>query len=173
MSRRHGSSRSLHPVKQCSVYVRGMLHCAWCWSEFLERSCATIDHLDGDPTNNAPENLVPACWRCNRAREDDWTRGEPWTPAAARALAWSFDLYLERHDVEPEMAYARVEAQRWLPLPRAEGRTLALLWHPTRMAYLIERAATRLPVLQERCAVERLERLAIQSTEPCGEMSFP
>lgn len=52
--------------------------CHWCGKEILwmarrgrngERPNDLVpDHLDGDPKNNTPENLVPSCYRCNALR---------------------------------------------------------------------------------------------------------
>lgn len=57
--------------------------CHWCrtsvtWhSRVAKRDDLVVDHLDGDPYNNAPENLVPACTRCNvlRGLIGAWQRG--------------------------------------------------------------------------------------------------
>jgi hypothetical protein len=52
--------------------------CAWCgkivkWTPGAGRGdkkdgVLAVDHLDGDTRNNAVENLVPSCYRCNALR---------------------------------------------------------------------------------------------------------
>lgn len=66
---------------RASLYSRigpGTHPCSWCaapvtWTVVSSRgrkTCAdlVVDHLDGDPRNNDPGNLVPACSRCNVLR---------------------------------------------------------------------------------------------------------
>ena len=49
----------------------GVHQCTWC-NRDLEwtrgRPGIWADHLDGNKTNNVPENLVPSCWLCNFRR---------------------------------------------------------------------------------------------------------
>lgn len=46
--------------------------CHWCKKTIAwdgpKSSRIVADHLDADTRNNEPENLVPACWRCNFTR---------------------------------------------------------------------------------------------------------
>ena len=47
--------------------------CNWCgklleWSNDCNTNSIVVDHLDGNEWNNAPENLVPSCRRCNIQR---------------------------------------------------------------------------------------------------------
>jgi hypothetical protein len=50
--------------------------CHWChypltWKTNLNPAFVHVinaDHLDGDTTNNDPDNLVPSCWWCNANR---------------------------------------------------------------------------------------------------------
>lgn len=58
--------------------------CHWCrqlihWGPGYGKGSICSDHLDGNPRNNAPENLVPACARCNntRNRKDLISDSEP------------------------------------------------------------------------------------------------
>jgi hypothetical protein len=51
----------------------GPHRCHWCgtvvaWSKTLGKSALIADHVDSDPHNNNPDNLVPACLRCNTTR---------------------------------------------------------------------------------------------------------
>jgi hypothetical protein len=55
--------------------------CHWCdklvtWDSGYS---LTVDHVDANPSNNAPENLVPSCNPCNVRRSNDrrWTGPEP------------------------------------------------------------------------------------------------
>jgi hypothetical protein len=75
-----------HPLASSEGYVgvhRAMFYatsgagphkCVWCgrtlrFGRFAgDRDNLVVDHLDGDPTNNFPANLVPACWVCNLLR---------------------------------------------------------------------------------------------------------
>lgn len=47
--------------------------CHWCqclidWKQDLGNGLITADHLDGNPDNNAPENLVAGCHACSSSR---------------------------------------------------------------------------------------------------------
>lgn len=62
-------------VHRINLYARigpGPHRCHWCNREVHWRtpgpSQLTSDHLDHDPTNNDPANLVPACRPCNSSR---------------------------------------------------------------------------------------------------------
>lgn len=51
----------------------GQHPCHWCgaslrWGHGTAEGIIVGDHLDGDPTNNHPDNLVPACNGCNTIR---------------------------------------------------------------------------------------------------------
>ena len=55
--------------------------CHWCqtrvtWDETYPFSKAglVVDHLDEDPANNNPGNLVPSCAPCNLARSSRWKK---------------------------------------------------------------------------------------------------
>lgn len=52
-----------HPCHWCAVVVE------WMRKGTARRSTLVVDHLDGDKANNARDNLVPSCSRCN------WSRG--------------------------------------------------------------------------------------------------
>lgn len=53
-----------HPCHECGVEVN--------WSSRRTAKGALVtDHLDGDPTNNDPSNLAPACHPCNTRRGHD------------------------------------------------------------------------------------------------------
>lgn len=145
---RCGSSRSLGVVKQCAVYERGERRCVWCGVDLIEprpwrtpddadaTHYATVDHLDGDPKNNSPENLVPACNGCNVSRAHEWEKGQEWEFFEALSHEWwDFDLYLQRKGADIRDAIQRVENQRWIALDRTAGRALAERWHADRIAY--------------------------------------
>lgn len=59
-----------HPCHWCDTPVE------WMPGRGLAEGALLADHLDHDPENNAPENLVPACNRCNahRTRKGDRRR---------------------------------------------------------------------------------------------------
>jgi hypothetical protein len=38
------------------------------WTYGLPDGALVVDHLDDDPTNNDPHNLVPSCFVCNIKR---------------------------------------------------------------------------------------------------------
>lgn len=56
--------------------------CHWCGKTLTWQpggghdapNCITADHVDGNPRNNTPENLVPSCHGCNWGRT--WKRGD-------------------------------------------------------------------------------------------------
>lgn len=68
-----------HPLANARGYVyehRWVLYarhgedcppCHWC-GQALSWANAVGDHLDDDPLNNSPRNLVVSCHECNRAR---------------------------------------------------------------------------------------------------------
>lgn len=51
-----------HPCHWCSKPV------SWDRKENAGEFTLITDHLDEDTLNNAPENLVPSCWKCNVGR---------------------------------------------------------------------------------------------------------
>lgn len=48
--------------------------CHWCDKDvhWFSKPRLIADHLDRNTHNNAPENLVPACQRCNSSRDRKW-----------------------------------------------------------------------------------------------------
>lgn len=62
--------------------------CHWCLVP-LEGRAYDVDHLDGNPANNDPENLVIACHACNSARGQTGPRRFA-EGVAARYLMWRF-----------------------------------------------------------------------------------
>ena len=98
-----------HPLSQslskCRRYAKAYVHrlvlyekigpgehaCHWCsklisWDNKRGPLRLMADHVDGDKWNNTPDNLVPACWRCNgrRAVQPNFLthckNGHEWTP---------------------------------------------------------------------------------------------
>lgn len=82
-----------HPLAHASGWLRehravlfdsigpGEHECHWCqmtvsWDESYPRSMAglVVDHVDEDPGNNDPSNLVPSCAPCNLARSSRWKK---------------------------------------------------------------------------------------------------
>lgn len=157
MSRYPGTSRSLGPVKQCAVYVRGGLRCAWCTVFLATREEATVDHLDVDHKNNDASNLVPACWGCNSARRHEH----------------AFEAYLDARGHRIQDAWERIARQVALPLPRSCGELLARRWHPARMAREDRRARFKIARLHDMKEQARAERRAIKNELATSEVSFP
>lgn len=93
-----------HPVAQggwawTHVYVLfekigyGPHLCHWCRSKLLAwrrgGSGLHADHVDGDVTNNSPENLVPSCVSCNTWRSGKafaWSQSDEGRAALKRGL---------------------------------------------------------------------------------------
>lgn len=50
-----------HPCHWCGTTVR--------WTKGLSASALVADHVDSNPRNNDPSNLVQACQRCNALRD--------------------------------------------------------------------------------------------------------
>ena len=80
-------ARTGHPIAPKSGHVfahrivlfdaigPGSHDCHWCgksvsWHVEQRRGGLEVDHLDGDKTNNALSNLVPACTSCNSKRRN-------------------------------------------------------------------------------------------------------
>ena len=57
-----------HRVIAYDKYGDGVITCHWCSSK-REWAKLTVDHLDDNPKNNDPNNLVPACPTCNNQRQ--------------------------------------------------------------------------------------------------------
>lgn len=143
MSGRSCTNRMIGVDRFCAVLLRGGMRCAWCGVAFRGQrpddaaETPTVDHLDGDPSNNAPTNHVAAHLGCNRARAWDWTPGKKWTPqealqAHSRALNATFDVYLEAKGADIATGIARAEAQRNQELDLVAGRQMADQWYPKR-----------------------------------------
>jgi len=63
-----------HRVVLFDAIGPGQHPCHWCgrsvsWTAKQPGRRLNVDHLDHDGLNNAPENLVPACLRCNTTRK--------------------------------------------------------------------------------------------------------
>jgi hypothetical protein len=143
VSRRCSTNRTIGVDKFCAVLIRGGMRCAWCGVAFRGQrpkdaaETPTVDHLDGDPSNNAAANIAASHLGCNRARAWDWTPGTAWTPqeaawAHSRALDATFDVYLEAKGADIATGIARAEAQRHQELDLVAGRAMAEQWYPNR-----------------------------------------
>lgn len=130
--KRCGASRSLGPVKVCAIHIRGGMRCAWCGVKYRGRDDASVDHLDGDPSNNDSTNLVSSCVGCNSSRAHEWPAGETWSPIdAARAhLFAGFWIYLTRRCASLDYGIRRAQRQRVELLDMVAGRRLARKWYP-------------------------------------------
>jgi hypothetical protein len=63
----------MHRVVLFAKIGDGSHPCHWCgktvaWGYHVSTDTLVVDHLDEDRANNAPENLVPSCSRCNTSR---------------------------------------------------------------------------------------------------------
>jgi hypothetical protein len=143
MSGRSGTNRTIGVDKFCAVLIRGGMQCAWCGVAFRGQrpddaaETPTVDHLDGDPGNNAPTNHAAAHLGCNRARAWDWVPGKTWTPqeamrAHAQDVDATFGIYLEAKRAHLAAGIARAEAQRHQDLDLVAGRQMAARWYPKR-----------------------------------------
>jgi hypothetical protein len=63
-----------HPCHWCGVLV-----------DWGGKAGINVDHLDGDPSNNGRENLVPSCQSCNKSRAAAGNRAD-WCPAVKLPL---------------------------------------------------------------------------------------
>lgn len=57
-----------HRIVAFEVYGSGPQTCHWCGCGPLPWQRVTVDHLNERKADNGPENLVPSCNPCNRAR---------------------------------------------------------------------------------------------------------
>jgi 5-methylcytosine-specific restriction endonuclease McrA len=108
-ARRKGrsSSQLLRPEKRQRIYARDGWRCQWCRRHISEGAKLTIDHflpraLGGD---NATDNLITACDRCNYARAD------------RPAFAFLYVRCLQQAS-EAGRRLAAVVQRKALPLPR-------------------------------------------------------
>src|SRR5690606_29961346 len=53
-----------HTCHHCGTEIN------WMPGHRTQPGALTVDHLNGDTTDNSPENLVPSCHRCNFMRTD-------------------------------------------------------------------------------------------------------
>ncbi len=143
MSGRCGTSRTIGVDRFCAIVIRGGMRCAWCGIAFRGQrpedaaETPTVDHLDGDPSNNVPSNHVAAHLGCNRARAWDWTPGKAWLPpeafyAHAQHVNATFGIYLEARGADIATGIVRAEAQRHQELDLVAGRAMAEQWYPKR-----------------------------------------
>lgn len=81
-------STGLLSAARAILYERlgpGWHHCHWCsggirWLRGHQGNntrAILADHLDSNPLNDAPENIVPACGRCNGSRTQSVKDNEP------------------------------------------------------------------------------------------------
>ena len=103
--------------KRLAVYLRDGLSCCYCGHSLEHGAALTLDHCrprskGGD---NAASNLVTACERCNKARQD-----RPLT-VWARAVAEYLNNGLTDRDI---LGHVRRCRQRVLKQYRAEAKRL-------------------------------------------------
>jgi hypothetical protein len=65
----------LHRMLFLNAHGPGPHPCHWCGTSVVatpgartKQGALVVDHLDDDPSNNAIDNLVPSCHRCNCTR---------------------------------------------------------------------------------------------------------
>lgn len=68
---------SEHRLKLFMTIGFGPHLCHWCsttlnWGRGVAAGCLTVDHLDGDITNNNRDNLAASCNGCNSKRGRKW-----------------------------------------------------------------------------------------------------
>lgn len=119
-----GSSRTIGVVAQCAVWIRGGRVCVWCLRRLRRplpgrhgSASATIDHADNNHGNNARNNLLAACSKCNTARR----------------FESSFITWLRKVGQTYAAGKRRAAKQLVMPLDLGEGRELAERWHPGRL----------------------------------------
>lgn len=101
------SSQLLRPEKRQRIYARDGWRCVWCKRHASESGVKlTIDHfmpraLGGD---NATENMLTACSRCNSERQD------------RPAIGWLIVRTATLREAGRELA--RIADRRTRPLPR-------------------------------------------------------
>lgn len=61
-----------HRVVLYDAIGPGSHPCNWCGKQVSWGSDLQTDHVDHDPQNNAPDNLVPSCGPCNVRRNSRW-----------------------------------------------------------------------------------------------------
>jgi hypothetical protein len=109
------------------------MRCAWCGAKYTGRDDASIDHLDGAPSNNDLTNLASSHIGCNSSRAHEWLAGDEWTPVAAQRahMFGRFEWYLLQHGADLDAGIRRAQRQRAELLDLAAGRELARRWYPS------------------------------------------
>ncbi len=112
----------------------GRIICVYCGEELTVKT-RTLDHVNNDPTDNRPENLVAACGTCNHeaGSHDD----EGWTRLAER---------VQQCGLDPLEMRARLEEVIRLPLPEKSDERVQVLawgWFRDRIIYQRKIAAIR------------------------------
>jgi len=124
---------------QAAIYYRqmqpdGSIPCAYCWIG-IDAETRSIDHVDNDPNNNEPDNLVAACRDCNTLLGRHTSRGRELLAYRLRSLG-----------VDARASAKGV--QRILSTPLFDRRStgvvaLAEIWFGDRLQYQREIAAAR------------------------------
>lgn len=154
MSRTSSWQAKIRPTTRCAILVRGGNRCAWCRKP-LRKGSAQLDHVVPrcKGGSNRPDNLVPACGRCNLTRA--WGR---------RSLADVLACY----GILLADAWREVRRQLRAPLDRVAGRELADRWYP----WAIEMRARDVDRVRRRAAALRELAKTMPGTEfPFGALA--
>ena len=152
------STSRLGPVRRCAILLRGGLRCAWCLGDPTADDqprgrALQIDHVVPREAggSDSPQNLVPACGECNRARE--------YGQLAERLAA---------EGVRHASALQRVRRQLRARLDIRVASKIAHAWYPWLAANrAVTKEATR------RWAARRAEANAQAVLEGLGGVEFP
>lgn len=114
MKKKWNGSKWIRPEKRLAIYLRDGLACCYCGQAIEDSGTSlTLDHLvpRSHGGSNEATNLVTACEKCNKSRQDrDW-----------REFAKAVAGYL---NTDPEAIIRRISSSRRRALPLAEAKAL-------------------------------------------------